>query len=84
MIFVCQKCLHEGGEKSAWSRAIRNCERTGTRMWVGRCDVCETVDVCAVVRKSTYLNVCRNLNPAEDDPDSMCSHPGHPDHYGDR
>lgn len=78
MIFICESCLSKAGKHATWIRALRTCTRKKMRMWSGKCDV------CAVVSLGVYQEVCRNLNPAEDDPDALCSHPGHPDHYGDR
>jgi hypothetical protein len=83
MIFVCEKCLTEAGKQSTWVRAAKRSEQQKKRMWSGQCDVCGDVTVCAAVSGKMYSEVCRNRNPTENDPDAMCSHPGHPDHYGD-
>jgi hypothetical protein len=84
MIFVCKKCLTKAGKQSVWTHRVQKAERCGIRLWFGTCDVCGIKNECATVSEEMYSEVCRNLNPAEDDPDAMCGHPGHPDHYGDR
>lgn len=84
MTFVCECCLSKAGKHATWVRALQVCTRHCTRMWRGKCDVCGNTDVCASVNDGVYLAVCRNLDPAEDDPDALCGHPGHPDNYGDR
>lgn len=84
MIFICRKCLNKAGKQSVWTERVRRAKHCGMRSWVGTCNVCRDTGECVTVSGNLFTEVCNALNPAEDDPDAMCSHPGHPSHYGDR